>query len=197
MADQFDKLWVQPNLNQLAVNRAKQAIKATGRALPCSVVSVSGSFVTVKFEINSAPFTLPNITIPKVESQWIRSPTQVGEYGITIPADAAIGFISGQGGGVATLAQPGNLAALLYVPIASKHYGTVDKNAAYISGPDGVVLQDQAASVVMDIGGGQVTVAGNVFVTGNLGSSSGVTGSFTTPTGQTVTVTNGLITNIF
>lgn len=38
---------------------------------------------------------------------------------------------------------------------------------------------------------------GNLYVTGNLGSANGVTGMFTTLTGQTVTVTNGVITNIF
>ena len=38
---------------------------------------------------------------------------------------------------------------------------------------------------------------GNLFVAGNLGAGNGVSGSFTTPTGQTVTVTNGIITNIY
>lgn len=38
---------------------------------------------------------------------------------------------------------------------------------------------------------------GNLWVEGNLGSGNGVSGMFPTLTGQTVTVTNGVITNIF
>lgn len=37
----------------------------------------------------------------------------------------------------------------------------------------------------------------SVICTGNLSAGNGVTGSFTTPTGQTVTVQNGIVTNIF
>lgn len=38
---------------------------------------------------------------------------------------------------------------------------------------------------------------GNLFVEGNLNSGNGVSGSFMTITGQTVEVTNGLVTNIY
>ena len=41
------------------------------------------------------------------------------------------------------------------------------------------------------------TVQGNATVTGNLAVGSGVTGSFSTPTGQTVDVQDGIVTNIF
>ena len=40
-------------------------------------------------------------------------------------------------------------------------------------------------------------IAAYLFVDGNLGAGNGASGSFTTPTGQTVTVTNGIVTNIF
>jgi hypothetical protein len=41
-----------------------------------------------------------------------------------------------------------------------------------------------------------VTITGNLSVEGNIVAGSGATGTLTTPTGQTVTVQNGIITNI-
>ena len=196
MAANFLKLWVQGNLNKLAVNRARNEIQSTGRALPCSVVSVSGSLVTVKFELNSKPWTLPQITIPKAESQWIRTPIQKGDMGITIPADVLIGNVSGLGGGVPTMARPGNLSALVFLPVASKNFSAVNINAAYISGPQGAVIQDEAGTAIATIGGGRIALQGNTFVTGNLGSSSGITAVVTTPTGQTLMFTNGILTGV-
>src|ERR1700740_3746370 len=119
MAENYGKLWLQKTSNQLAITRAQQAIRRLGRALPCRVVAVSGSIVTVAFEVNAAPWTLPNITIPKAESNWVRMPTQVGDKGYTAPADAYLGGISGLGGGVATLTQPGNLTALVFTPVSN------------------------------------------------------------------------------
>lgn len=42
-----------------------------------------------------------------------------------------------------------------------------------------------------------LNINGNTFMSGNASISSGASGSFTTPTGDTVTVQNGIITNIF
>src|SRR6185437_12230915 len=72
------------------------------------------------FEVTSS-ITLPNITIPKAESNWIRMPTQVGDKGWTVPADAYLGAISGLGGGTPTLSRPHNLAALVFVPVSNKN----------------------------------------------------------------------------
>lgn len=141
MANNYAKLWVQKNANQLAINRAQQAIQNTGRALPCRVVSVDGAIVTVAFEVNAAPLTLPNITIPKAESNWIRMPTQVGDKGVTMPADAYLGGVSGLGGGVANLTRPGNLSALVFVPVSNAGSGPVDPDAAQVQGPNGVIAQ--------------------------------------------------------
>lgn len=43
---------------------------------------------------------------------------------------------------------------------------------------------------------GEVAVAGSLSTTGNLSAGTGASGSFTTPTGQTVTVLDGIIVNI-
>lgn len=141
MADNYDKLWVQKSANQLAINRAQQAIQNTGRALPCHVVAVDGAIVTVAFEVNAAPQSLPNITIPKAESPWIRMPTQIGDKGVTMPADAYLGGVSGLGGGVATLTQRANLTALVFVPVSNASSGPIDPNAAQVQGPNGAIVR--------------------------------------------------------
>lgn len=159
MSDQdYDKLWLAQSFNQTAIGRASEAIQRTGRALPCRVTAVSGSFVTVEFEVTTAPWVLPQITIPKAESQWIRMPTQVGDYGMTVPADAYLSGISGQGGGTPDLRQPGNLSALVWVPVAGKGFPSVNTNAAYVAGPQGVVLQTEDGSAVLTINASGITM---------------------------------------
>jgi hypothetical protein len=167
MSDNFAKLWVQRSANQLAINRARQAIENTGRALPCRVVGVNGSIVTVAFEVNAAPFTLPNITIPKSESNWIREPTQVGDFGRTVPADAYLGGVSGLGGGVATLTRPGNLSALVFEPISNKDSPPIDPNASQVQGPNGAIIRTTAGTtsqIVTNTSGTTVTFGANTVV---------------------------------
>jgi hypothetical protein len=191
MADNYDKLWVQKSANQLAINRAQQAIANTGRALPCRVVAVNGSIVTVAFEINGAPQNLPNITIPKAESPWIRMPTQVGDKGVTMPADAYLGGVSGLGGGVATLTQRANLTALVFVPVSNASSGPIDPNAAQVQGPNGAIIKTTTGttsevvtnqtgttitfgtvSLTVNASGVTITVGSETFAIGPTGASS-------------------------
>lgn len=137
----FDQVWIQDSLNQVAIQRILDLIQNQGRSLPCKVVGVTGALVTVAFQVNAAPLTLPQITIPKAESNWIRMPTQVGDLGWTVPADAYLGGVSGLGGGIATLQQPGNLSALVFMPISSANAAPGNQNAAYMQGPDGAIIQ--------------------------------------------------------
>lgn len=167
MSDNYAKLWVQRSANQLAINRAQQAIENLGRALPCRVVKVSGSIVTVAFEVNAAPFTLPQITIPKAESNWIRMPTQVGDFGMTMPADAYLGGVSGLGGGTAGLTRPGNLSALVFVPVSNKNSPPIDQNAAQLQGPNGAIIRTTSgtpSSIVTNTDGTTVTFGTNTVV---------------------------------
>lgn len=160
MADNYDKLWIQRSANQLAINRANQAIENLGRALPCRVVKVAGSIVTVAFEVNAAPYTLKNITIPKAEGPWIRMPTQVGDKGITTPADAYLSGISGLGGGVANLTKPGNFSALVFVPVSNANSPPIDPDAAQVEGPNGAIIRTTAGTtseIVTNTAGTTVT----------------------------------------
>ncbi len=157
MSDNAEKLWLQDSLNRTAINRAADAIARLGKALPCRVTAVSGSIVTVEFEVSSQ-WTLPAVTIPKAEGPWIRSPTQVGDYGLTVPADAYLGGISGLGGGVANMVPRGNLTALSWVPVAAVGFSAVNINAAFVSGPQGAVIQTENGSCVMTLNSTGVTI---------------------------------------
>ena len=163
-ADNYAKLWVQRNLNTLASTRAGEAIQNTGMALPCSVTAVNvdgfGSLVTVSFEANvpytkpdgsKAYYTLPPLTLPKAESQWLRAPTQIGDVGLTIPADTFLGGISGLGSGVADLGvNYGNLTTLVFLPVAAKSFGaSPNLNQAWVNGPDGAIVSDKAQAVLV------------------------------------------------
>jgi len=183
MAENYSKLWIQRSANQLAINRASQAIKSTGRALPCRVVAVNGSIVTVAFEVKDSPQTLPQITIPKAESPWIRMPTQVGDKGVTMPADTYLGGVSGLGGGTATMTRPGNLSALVFVPVSNSGSAPDDPNAAQVCGPNGGIMRTTSgvhSSVVTNQSGTTITFGTTTLVIG----ASGIT---MTANGQTFT----------
>ena len=184
MADNYDKLWLQDSFNSTAIARAASLIANTGQALPCRVEAVNGAIVTVSFQVNSDPVVLPQISIPKAESPWIRMPTQVGDLGVTIPADAYLGGVSGLGGGIATLDNPGNLSALVFVPVSNANSAPSNPNAAIVQGPDGAIIQTTsgtASSVVTNTAGTVITF-GSTSITIN---SSEIT---MTAGGKTVTL---------
>lgn len=162
-ASYFDKLSIQNAQNMLAINRAKQEVQKQGRALPCRVTAVNGAIVTVEFEMDTSPWTLPAITIPKAESPWIRMPTQIGDKGVTMPSDAYLGGISGLGGGTADFRQRGNLAALVFVPVSNTGSPPIDQNAAQVQGPNGAIIrttEGTTSSIVTDKNGTTITWSG-------------------------------------
>lgn len=170
-------LWLQRSLNKNAQNQARMAIARTGRALPCVVTEVNGSLVTVSFEVQggSNPYTLPLLTLPKAESQWMRSPTQIGDVGLTVPADTSLGGINGANAGVATIGVDyGNLSALVWIPVAATSFSmapSASKN--WINGPGGARIGDSTNAVYVDCDktAGTVTIhaGGKSFVFGSSG----------------------------
>jgi hypothetical protein len=160
MADNFSKLWLQKGQNALAINRAAQEVKRQGRALPCRVTAVNGAIVTVEFEMDTSPWTLPPITIPKAESPWIRMPTQIGDKGMTLPADVYLGGISGLGKGIANFLRRGNLSSLVFVPVSNANSAPDDPNAAQVCGPNGVRIRTTTgtpSSIVTNTSGTTIT----------------------------------------
>lgn len=188
MNDNHLKTPLAASLDRHAANRINDYLQITGKSLPCTVVSADGGIVTVNFEISSS-FTLPRVTVPVASSEYIRLPIQPGMKGFVVPADARLGAMSGLGSSTATLAQPGNLAALVFVPIGNKNWSSVDGNVLVMYGPDGVTIRDQASnttfvltasgvtvtrgsvSLVLDNSG--VTINGDLTVTGNTSFGGG------------------------
>ena len=167
MADNFRKLWFQQSLNQIAITRAMELIQNRGKALPCRVTAVNGSIVTVAFEVDAEGQTLPSITIPKNESQWVRAATQVGDFGVTEPCDVYLGGVSGLGGGTASISQQrGNLATLMFTPCGSTNFPAWGHpNKTWINGPAGAVLSttDMNASVTVSEGSVVIVAGGNTW----------------------------------
>lgn len=195
------KLPLSRSLNRMATGQINDAFQRTGQALPCSVVSVQGAIVTVKFEVNSS-FTLPNVTVPLAGAEYIRYPIQPGCKGYVVPADARLSGMSGIGGGVADLSQAANLTTLVFFPFGNAKWFTVDPNAVVVYGPNGVVLRDtgNASNVTLTPAGIVMTTAE---VTVNASSSVSVTtpsysltaSSSTEVTTPTYTINGNLIVN--
>jgi hypothetical protein len=182
MADNSQKTPLAYSLQRFTQAKVLDAIQQLGKALPASVVSINNQIVTVKFEVNAAPFTLPNVTVPLAGPQYARPPTQVGDYGVVFPADARLGGINGLGSGVASLTAPANLSALVFFPIGNATWtATPDANAYVLYGPNGVILRDtdNHSSLVLDPN--NVTITAQTTITLQVGGhsividSSGVT----------------------
>lgn len=159
MPANYDKLWQQESLARIASGQAQSQIRQTGRALPCHVTAVSGAIVTVAFDVATAD-PLPSVTIPKAESNWIRMPTQVGDFGVVIAADTYLEFVAGMASGTAALSQPANLSGLLFVPVSNATQPPPVANAAIVQGPAGAVIQTTAgtaSSIVTNTDGTKVT----------------------------------------
>jgi hypothetical protein len=165
-------------LSRTIHGHVNDAFQKSGQALPCSVVSVDGAIVTVKFEINSS-FTLPNVTIPLAGAEYIRYPIQPGDKGYVIPADARLAGMSGIGGGVSDLSQPANLTALVFFPFGNAKWSTVDTQAVVIYGPNGVVIRDAGneSNITLTPSGIVITTSGDVTanVTGSVAVTAGST----------------------
>lgn len=157
MADNSLKTPFGQALNRLSQLRATDVAKLLGQGLPASVVSVSGSIVTVKFEI-TGPFTLPHVTMPVGSSEYVRLPLQPGDRGVALPASAYLGGVSGLGGGVADLTQRANLSNLVFFPIGNKSFSTVDGQSLVLYGPSGVTLEDKAKTAVIDLSPGRISL---------------------------------------
>jgi hypothetical protein len=154
--------------NELALKRAEDQIQLLGKALPCSVVSGNGSFVTVRFEIDVGA-ALPQVRVPVATSQYFRMPLQAGDRGVVLPADAALGGVTGLGGGTATAARQANLAALVFVPLGATSFPAAPDGFAVVYGPNGVVIKNAAGDTTITVTAAGVTIAltgGNVTVTG-------------------------------
>lgn len=179
MADEVQKLPYALSLNKMVIRVvADYMTRKTGQALPCRVVNVAGSIVTVSFEVETTQasgvvVTLPNVTIPMFGPEYIRYPTQIGDLGMTIPATVRLGGITGLGAGLARIfSNPGNLSSLIFMPVASTKWSAVDDpNKIIFYGPNGFEARDTDSKVqiVGDAATGVITLknAGGAKITLN------------------------------
>lgn len=181
------------SLGNYANSKINDAMQLVGKSLPCSVVSVQGSIVTVKFELTNIPFNIPQVTIPVFGPEYIRYPIQVGDKGFCVAADASLRAMTGLGIGTADLTQMPSLTALVFYPIGNKNWSPVDGNALVMYGPNGCVIRDSGSGCVITltpfgvttvVGDTTISVVGNsvtvtspdVVINGNLTVHGQITG---------------------
>jgi len=182
MSAEFIRRPLAPALNKGQASTTQQLLDRQVRGWPCSVVSVIGSIVTVKFEIQSQ-FTIQQIRIPLFGPEWIRYPIQEGTKGMAIPADTTLGHMSGLGPSTPpSLVSPFNLGALVFLPIANKDWtAPIDPNKLELYGPAGVVIHDVGSNTTITLDS-----SGVVIVNGS--STWQLTSNAVTVTTQTYTV---------
>jgi len=142
MTNLAQKTPFQRAMNQFAERKVLDGIHLTGKSLPCSIVKVEGWIVTVKFEVNAAPFTLPNVTVPVASSAYDYLPLQAGDPGNVWASDARLGGLSELGAGAAPLSLAANLSTLVFEPFGKKSYvAPSDPLVRVVQGPNGVTIQ--------------------------------------------------------
>jgi hypothetical protein len=123
-----------------------------GKAMPGYVKSVSGAIVTINFDVSG--LLLPSVQMPVFGPEYIRYPIQAGDKGVCFPADYSLAGVNGLGTyatGVVNTTRPGNLSALVWFPVGSAKWSSVDPNAVTIYGPGGVVLRDTTNAASIDV----------------------------------------------
>ena len=160
-------------INNFVANKLDTYQEVLGSVLPCSVAAVNGSMVTVNFEVlPNDNIVLPQVTCPIAESQYVRLPVQVGDFGICIQASTRLGGVTGLGQGKAPLGLPSNLGGLVFLPIGNTNWQTVDGGAVTIYGPNGVVLRDAGSHTSLTLTPSGVVVNAQTSLTLEVGGNS-------------------------
>jgi len=174
------------NISNYVTNQTNSAQFSLGQVLPCTVIEVGldgegNSVVTVIFEVLTN-FTLPPVTMPVVGSQYVRLPIKIGDIGIAISATVDITPITGLNAGIASFVNPGNLAALAFLPLSSNLWTPpLNPEALLLQGWDGVVIQDMLGDTIITLTPAGVLVDAKTSATVQVGTttfvvtSSGVT----------------------
>ena len=149
MSNSAQKFPLQISLGNIAKKGANDAISLLGMSLPASVVSVSGAFVTVKFEILS-DYSLPQITVPVLGSLYVREPLQTGDKGVLIPCDANIAGITGQDGSTADMTAPANLSGLMFMPIGNMNWKSVDPSMLTLTGLSDLMVRNNSHQLQLE-----------------------------------------------
>lgn len=202
--DQSRKLPIYSSLRDLANKTSSRTVHMDGRSMPATVESVSGSIVTVNFELESG-FTLPQIEVPIFGAEYIREPIQKGCKGVVMASDYYLGAMSGLGPGRATLPKRGNLSNLVFCPISNSEWQSVDGDTLTMYGVSGVKILDklggssyvtvQDGAITLDNGSASIKInGGDVTITGTLTINGQAYASHTHTNGNEGQPTGGVIT---
>ena len=194
------------SLNNAIDRKIENSNQNLGQILPCTVTAVNGAIVTVNFEVLSGELTLPPVTCPIAEPEYVRLPVQVGDKGVCMAASTRLGGVSGLGQGLAPLSNPSNLGSLIFVPIGNKNWFSVNGQYLVMYGIDGVDISTRNqdvhitlnhSGVTINLNGGNLLVEnGNTTMTGNLTVQGLITGqngfAISGGTGGTMNVTGDI-----
>lgn len=158
-------------LGQTIKGRIADAAQLKGKAIPCSVISSDGKFVTVNFEIVTA-FTLPHVSMPIARTKYLSLPIQPGDTGLAISADFLLGGVTGESGVTATMQQPSNLGALVFLPLGNKAFQIANPLQVAIAGPNGVVLSDESMTNILTISATGISILSPALVSMVCGGQS-------------------------
>ena len=139
-------------------NKVQDWLQRLQQPLPCHVDSVDGQIVTVSFDVNSAPYTLPKVQMAKAQSQYALEPTQVGDKGLATYSSLYLGGETGLGGGQADLYERVNLTNLVFLPVSNKSWTTPDGSLYVVQGPNGVLIQSLDGSVKVTVSKTKITI---------------------------------------
>ncbi len=171
------------SLTKFADNQIATSDNLRGKILPAQVVAVAGSLVTVSFPVQTeTPY--PVVEMPVAGWEYIRAPVQIGDMGIAVPADFSISGISGLGTGTGG-DPPGNVGAMIFVPIGRMTFSPTVPNVTTIYGPQGVTLKDTLGDTVLNLTPTGLSVTNT---TGAMELTTGTSAITITPSSITLTV---------
>jgi hypothetical protein len=166
MAD-GQKLPFNQQVNRGATRQAETVNSLDGKNLPCKITAVNGSIVEAEAKVTSG-YTIPKIKIPHVGAEWIRYPTQIGDMGMFVSADASLNETSGLGGGKADLGKQGNLTPLAFLPVGNANWHpTPNANYLVMYGKTGVRIQSTVnAETYIELTASGIVIHGAVSING-------------------------------
>jgi hypothetical protein len=173
MASTSQKLNYSVTDNKVGRDQGAGQVQNVPKRLPVSVVSIdkTNSIITLKFETDGMPYTLPNVTVPLSGPEYIRYPIkpqmmmqqgdqggsssggqgqggqgqmQPGDFGFVTSADSNIGNMSGLGPSTpANFTLPANLAPLIFTLMGNKNWTPHDDQTALMGyAPTGTIHRD-------------------------------------------------------
>ncbi|MXV44313.1 hypothetical protein GS501_04540 [Saccharibacter sp. 17.LH.SD] len=143
MTDLFRKIPQSPSLSRSSKAVTRRVADRTPRTFPASIVSIEGRIVTVQIEANS-DIPLPLLTIPLMESEYVRTPLQPGCKGVIIGTHASTAFLAGLDSRRPDINDRKNtLTGCVFIPISEKDWAQLDGKRLNLYGIDGVEITDR------------------------------------------------------